>query len=75
MSRIDDLRAQLAHAEEQERLEQALADAGAAHAASPSDEARSAANRAAEALRAHRAAGRGEGVRVGGDAVRSDGEG
>lgn len=57
MSRADDLRAELAGLEEEERLEQALADAGAAYEAAPEEEKQAklaAHNAAAEALVAHR---------------------
>ena len=69
MSKADSLRAQLAHAEEEERLEQALADAAAAHRKSGSDEHLAAHDAAAVALTEHRSKARGQGVRVGGDAT------
>jgi hypothetical protein len=70
MSKAETLRAQLAHAGEEERLEQAVAAAGAAHETAPSGDALDAHNAACEALAAHRSKVRGQGVRV--TATRAD---
>jgi hypothetical protein len=73
MSKIDDLRAEIEHYEEQEKLDQALHDAGVAYEENPSQEALAAHNAAAEAVVAHRAKVReAGGARVGGDAVAVD---
>lgn len=68
MSELDDARARVAHLEVQGALEQAVADAGAAHVADPTEENLQAHDAACLALNEHRASVRGAGIRVGGDA-------
>jgi hypothetical protein len=72
VSRIDDLRAEIEHYEVQEQLEQQLAEASAAHEDAQTEESLAAHDAAAVALAEHRAKVRGQGIGVGGDAVRVD---